>query len=373
MGRIETQGRVRPMGEQDLDQVAGLFLRNFRAGTTFDVAEFKSYVRDVFFDPSRSEEESGSIVYENAEGRVLASIFGMPLQITANGRIHDGRLMSFFMKDVQVTSKAIWSMCMQMRPKRHDFCFSDTANVITRKIVLAGGGEELPLQSLKWRRVFRPAAHLGLKAARCLPGRPARMAGAVAGLCDPVLRNADRALVPDNGCDATSHAIEPSRFHRLAQEHLSRFSVHPTWGLAEFEWVLRQARRNKALGRCMIREVADGKGNSIGAYLYFVNLEGYAEVFNILSVCGQENLVVSELLVHCDREGYVAAGGMNQPFLMPPLSQQKYVSFRHRGHFWIITRHQDIIDAVRRNDIYIGGLASEGWNRLMTGFGRQAG
>lgn len=361
------------MEESDLDQVAGLFLRNFRAGSCFDVTDFKAYVRDVFFDPSRYEEESGSIVYENAEGRILASIFGMPLQITANGRIHDGRLMSFFMKDVEVSSKAVWSMCMQLRPNRHDFCFSDTANVVTRKIVLAGGGEELPVQSLKWRRVFRPAAHLGQKAARSLPGRPSWLAGAVGRLCDPLLRKADRALVPDKDCKATSHAIDPSRFHRLAQEHLARFSVHPTWSLAEFEWVLQQARKNKALGSCVIREVTGKKGNGIGAYLYFVTREGYAEVFNILSACGQESNVIGELLHHCDREGYVAAGGMNQPFLMPPLSEQKYVSFRHRGHFWIITRHQDIVDAVRRNDIYIGGLASEGWNRLMTGFGRQAG
>lgn len=362
---------MRPMGEQDLDQVAGLFFRNFRVGSSFDVSDFKSYVRDVFFDPSRYEEESGSIVYENAEGRVLASIFSMPLQITANGRIHNGRLMSFFMKDTEASSKAVWSMCMQLRPKRHDFCFSDTANVVSRKIVLTGGGEELPLQSLKWRRVFRPAAHLGIKAARSIPGRPAWLGRSVGGLCDPIIRKAASALVPESGGDVSSHAIEASRFHQLAQEHLSRFAVHPTWSRAEFDWVLQQARRNEALGRCMIREVADGKGDSIGAYLYFVNPEGYAEVFNILSVSGRENLVLSELLAHCDREGYVAVSGMNQPFLMPPLSQHKYVSFRHRGHFWIITRHQNIIDAVRRNDIYIGGLASEVWNRLMTDFGRQ--
>jgi len=373
MGRIETQGRVRPMAVGDLDQVAGLFLRNFRAGSCFDTSDFKTYVRDVFFDSSRYEEESGSIVYENAEGRILASIFSMPLQITANGRIHNGRLMSFFMKDVDVSTRAIWSMCMQLRPHRHDFCFSDTANVVTRKIVLAGGGEELPLQSLKWRRLFRPAAHLALKAARGLPGRPSRTAGALAGLCDPAIRRAARALVPENAAGATSRAIEPSRFHWLAQEHLARFSVHPTWSHAEFEWVLQQARKNRALGRCMIREVEDGNGNSLGGYLYFVNREGYAEVFNIVSAPGQECAVVGELMVHCDREGYVAAGGMNQPFLMSPLSEQKYVSFRHRGHFWIITRHPDIIDAVRRNDIYIGGLASEAWSRLMTGFGRQAG
>ncbi len=361
------------MEESDLDQVAGLFLRNFRAGSSFDISDFKAYVRDVFFDPSRYEEESGSIVYENAEGRILASIFSLPLQITANGRIYNGKLMSFFMKDVDVSSRSVATLCLGLRPRHHDFCFSDTANVITRRIVLAGRGEELPLQSLKWRRMFRPATHLSLKVARKLPGRPSRLAGAVGGLCDPLLRRADRALVPDRDCKTTSHTIGPSRFQQLAQEHLPRFSVHPTWNLAEFDWVLQQAGKNKALGRCVIREVMNEKGNSIGAYLYFVTPEGYAEVFNILSACGRESDVVNELLHHCDREGYVAAGGMNQPFLMAPLSEQKYVSFRHRGHFWIITRHQDIIDAVRRNDIYIGGLASEGWNRLMTGFGRQAG
>jgi hypothetical protein len=42
--------------------------------------------------------------------------------------------------------------------------------------------------------------------------------------------------------------------------------------------------------------------------------------------------------------------------------------FRHRAFTCVATRHQDIRDAIARNDIYIGGLAGESWSRLMTDF-----
>lgn len=371
MSHFKPIGRLRPMDQADLDQVAELFSRNFRNAASFDAEDFKAYISAVFFDPSLYSKEHGSIVYENEAGRILASVFALPMQISAHRRVYTGRLMSFLMKDREASSHAVRLISMQLRARNQDFCFSDTANSLTRKLVLAGGGEVLPVQSLKWRRIYRPGAHLGLKVSRKLPAKAGRIARTLAGIGDPIIRKVESALVPENSGQARSWEIDLDRFHQLAMAYLPAYSVRPAWSRSEFDWIINQARKNTSLGQCFIREVVDGEGKNAGAYIYFLNQGGYAEVFNIIYAPGRESVAVDELLVHCDREGYVAVGGMNQPFMMPPLSEHKYVSFRHRGHFWILTRHRDIIDAIRRNDIYLGGLASEAWSRLMTDFGRQ--
>jgi hypothetical protein len=69
-----------------------------------------------------------------------------------------------------------------------------------------------------------------------------------------------------------------------------------------------------------------------------------------------------------DAEGYAAASGISQPFMMNAISRQRWLSFKHRGYFCLVTRHAEITDAALRNDIYIGGLASESWSRLLTDF-----
>jgi hypothetical protein len=53
---------------------------------------------------------------------------------------------------------------------------------------------------------------------------------------------------------------------------------------------------------------------------------------------------------------------------MNALGRQRLMSFRHRGYFCISTRHDDLKQAALLGDIYIGGLASEQWSRMLTDF-----
>jgi hypothetical protein len=54
--------------------------------------------------------------------------------------------------------------------------------------------------------------------------------------------------------------------------------------------------------------------------------------------------------------------------MMNALGRQSFLRLRHRGYFCVATRHDEINQAVLENDIYIGGLASEDWSRLLTDF-----
>ena len=78
--------------------------------------------------------------------------------------------------------------------------------------------------------------------------------------------------------------------------------------------------------------------------------------------------VIGHLGAALDAEGSALASGAAEPFRMNGSLRQRWLRFRSGGHFCMATRHPEIVDAARSNDIYIGGLASESWSRLLTDF-----
>lgn len=105
-----------------------------------------------------------------------------------------------------------------------------------------------------------------------------------------------------------------------------------------------------------------------GRLSFFGKQGAVATVLNLVCEEGRERDVAAAMFARLDAEGYAVAVGMAQPFLMNAISRQRWLSFRHRGYFCMVTRHADLKEAAERNDIYIGGLASETWSRLLTDF-----
>jgi hypothetical protein len=53
---------------------------------------------------------------------------------------------------------------------------------------------------------------------------------------------------------------------------------------------------------------------------------------------------------------------------MNALYRQNHVTFHHRGYFCMATRDEALRDRALAGDIYIGGLSSESWSKLITDF-----
>jgi hypothetical protein len=157
-------------------------------------------------------------------------------------------------------------------------------------------------------------------------------------------------------------------FRLCAAPMLRRFSIRPSWSKSEFDWLFNVASMNKCLGALQCRKVIHEDGRTIGAFLFFGKPRGMASVLNVLCEEGREAEVTAAMFACLDAEGYAAARGMAQPFLMNAISRQRWLLFRHRGYFCMVTRHAEVKAAALGNDIYIGGLASESWSRLLTDF-----
>src|SRR5438093_9236556 len=85
-GKEEAEGRVRPMTEDDLPEVVGLYERVFRRGAAGSARPVGEYLREILFRNPWRDETLPSLVYEEAPGRIAGSLGVMPRDMILQGR-----------------------------------------------------------------------------------------------------------------------------------------------------------------------------------------------------------------------------------------------------------------------------------------------
>lgn len=359
---------LRPMAREDIPAVARLFRKIFRGRESGASPELEGYLEAVFLGSPLYRPENGSIVHDGKGQGVTSAILAVPMEFEANGRRLTAKLLCAFMTDGKATASGAARLARHMRADRQDLCFSDNSSPVSADHWAAGGGFMLPVQSLEWRRVFRPASAGALAAGQRLPWLRSPAALAPLALGDRVLHRCRRSLTPPAVPGCRAEAATPEAFFACIEPMTARFSVRPVWSKPAFDWLLGIAAMNRRRGGLHMRTVIDAKGVTIGALLYYGQPGGEAVLLNLLCLEGREFEVVGQMFATLEAEGYAAACGMSQPFLMNAIYRQRWLTLRHRGYFCMATRHADLAEAAVRGDIYVGGLASESWSRLLTDF-----
>ncbi len=359
---------TRAMTRGDIPAIGRLFNKVFRRRDRAAGQDLGRYIETVFFGSPFYAPEQGSIVHENGTGDIDSAILSVPMEFDASGRRIVARLLCAFMVDGKGGAAGAARLARTVRAARQDLCFSDSASPVSADHCVVGGGYILPIQSLEWQRFFRPLAAAAVIAGRRMPILRARVVVGALRLIDRVLRRWSPSSKPTGarGCQAKTASLD--EFLRCAAPMLERFSIRPTWSKSEFDWLVNVASMNKNLGALQSRKVIREDGRTIGAFLFFGKSKGLASILNVLCEEGSEADVTAAMFACLDEEGYAVALGMAQPFLMKAISRQRWLCFRHRGYFCMVTRHADVKEAALCNDIYIGGLASESWSRLLTDF-----
>ncbi|NOV18613.1 MULTISPECIES: GNAT family N-acetyltransferase [Ensifer] len=362
---MQHPGRVRPMELGDIPAVSSLFSKIFRKRDIEPSGDLRQYLEAVFFGSPLYSPEHGSIVYD--DGTIASAILALPMEFSIRGRHTVGKLLCAFMSDGKAGAVGAACLARTMRSARQDMCFSDNSSPVSADHWVAGGGVVLPIQSLEWQRSFRPATSSAIRASRQFPALGSKLVLGVLGAFDRVLRWRRPSVKPTPASGCMTKVIGAGEFLGCARPMMERFSVRPVWSTEEFDWLVAIAGKNQGLGEVHFRQVtADGR--AIGVFLFLGRANRTATVLNVLCQPGREFEVTAEMFACLDREGYAQATGAAQPFLMNAISRQRWLTFRHRGYFCMVTRHGDLKDAALRNDLYIGGLASESWSRLLTDF-----
>lgn len=355
------------MSRSDIPAVARLFSKVFRHREGTAAPDLETYLEAVFFGSPHYQPEHGSIVHDRGNG-VTSAILAVPMEFSVHGRPVMAKLLCAFMADGKDSAVGAAHLARQMRAARQDMCFSDNSSPVSADHWVAGGGIVLPVQSLEWRRIFRPLSAGAIAAGRRVPPlRSAHVLGPLRWL-DRAVRRWRGSVIPAGAAGCQTLPVNPEEFLRCAGPMIERFSIRPVWSRQEFDWLYQVAAMNRNLGELDCRIVIDENGRSIGAFLFSGKKGGTATVLNIVCAANREFDVVGQMFTSLDAEGYASASGISQPFLMNAISRQRWLSFKHRGYFCMVTRHAEIKDAALRNDIYIGGLASESWSRLLTDF-----
>ncbi|MCC6920865.1 MAG: GNAT family N-acetyltransferase [Alphaproteobacteria bacterium] len=354
------------MERADIAAVGRMFFRTFRGRDRESPPEFNAYFARAFFGSPAYAPETGSIVHQTAEGWIDAAISAVPMNFIANGRALGGRLLCAFMEEANSRHGGAAQLMLSIRARLQDLCFTDSAAPVSADLCRAVGGAILPVQSLEWRRLFRPTRWLASAARRRFLGRT--RLGLLLAPFDAALRRAFSAFVQRQPQETTGTAMTREEFLEAAPRFVSRFAIHPEWSPGELGWLLDMAALNKAEGPLVLRAVRGAQDRLIGCYLYYGLPGETAHVLNLMCIGGYETETIAQAFADLDAAGFAAARGIAQPFLMESLLRQKRTTFRYRGYFCIASRHKDVRDAAAQGDIYIGGLAGESWSRLLSDF-----
>lgn len=357
---------VRPMRRDDIPAVEAIFARAFAKGRS--TTGLAAYIEAIFFGSPHYGEDHGSIVYDDGKGRITGAILAIPMPFSVHGRRLTARLLCAFMSDgTRAGALGAARLARSVRAGQVDMCFSDNATPVSADHWIASGGIVLPVESLEWRRAFQPLGAAARGAGRNAPQALLRAACAPLRLADRLLLSWKPSIrpVPAPGCAAARAPL--SAFLDCAGPMTERFAVRPIWSREDFDWLTRVAAMNDRLGTLQCRTV-EKAGETVGAFLFFGVPGATATVMNLVCREGCEHDVVAQMFSCLAGEGYVAATGMAQPFMMNAIMRQRRLTFLHRGYFCLNSRHDDLVEAARMGDIYVGGLASESWSRLVTDF-----
>ncbi len=359
---------VQPLTRNDLSDVARLFNQVFRRRSGAPSNDLLDYLDRIFLQAPAYTPENGSLVHRNAERHIDSALLALPMPFQIHGTKITARLLCAFMADGRAGLAGAARLARAIRVSHPDFCFSDNSSPVSADHWTTAGGEMLPIQSLEWCRIFRPVAYCIERARKrqaqlnVLPlSFPARILDRAIQRGMPSLR----AKKEENQNWVEADLETTHRCFSLMTQH---FSFRPAWTLEEFNWLMVSAALDRTQGTLTSKVLIDDQRQEIGCCIYFHNPNKTAHVLNVFSWPGKEMEVINSLFFELETSGHVAARGMSQPFLMNSLMRSGRISFRHHGYFCMITDRNDVRDAAHSNEIYIGGLASESWSRLVTDF-----
>jgi hypothetical protein len=363
-----SNGTMRQMNVADAPAVGRLFRKVFRGVDADAGGELIAFHREFAFGSPSYESESGSLVFETPDGSISSALLTVPMRFVTCERVVTGRLLCAYMADSGRAPNGAGVLSLAMRARQQNFAFSDTASPLSMNHFRSWGGVSVPLQNLGWVRAFRPiAVTVDRMVSRIFRGRGRGLARLARPL-DNLLRTCLPSIAAPAAPTLRVVAMTFESFLDQAPGFVARYPVRPLWSREELRWLLEMAQRNQTLGSLSIMAVMERSDQVIGCFVFYDGGGRIARVLNVLSSKQREAEVLCAMFNAFDRLGFAEARGRAQPSLMEGLVSQAMLTFRHEAFVCVVSRHADVLDAVRKGDFYLGGLAGEGWSRLMSDF-----
>jgi hypothetical protein len=359
-------GEARSLRPSDVVGVAQLFQRTFRNPRKAAPESLAAYIEQIFLEHPWQDKDRVSKVILDRDGAVTGFVGVLPQRLQHGDTVIRASVLGSLMSSDPQRNPLVGARLLRAALHgQQDVAMSESANPLSLKMWEKSGGTTLPLHSLSWARILRPASlPLALLAGR-LP-----LASAAIPLTAGLDRLA-RRIAPDlfavadtDGPSGEDFEVGANEFAAAVPALCTRYEIRPVWDGKILDWMLQHAATKARFGSLMMRLVKGRGGRIVGGYIYYGKPGGIAFALQLLAEPQAERLVVNNLLTHVAARNFSAIRGRVQPEFLDALVRQQSLMFR-RSAAAIHTRNDDLRAALLDGNALITGLAAEAWTRLI--------
>jgi len=352
---------LRPLERDDLEQVAGLFLRVVRPGAMDSVAETAAYFGRTTLEHPWADPEIPSLVFVDGRGAIKGFVGsyvtrmrfdGSPIRVACPGNLV-----------AAPEARAFAPGALLLREHLNgpqDVTFVDSLGEPSRAMWQALGGEVAWLGALSWVRVFRP---FGLANRRFVEPRAPRAAevlisplcAALDALARAVIRRPLKPARPSTSAQTLDPKAMIAEFGRLTPS----LRLYPDYDEAYLEWLFTELSRPRRRGTLVRRIVRDGH-RVLGWYVYYLKRGGISRVLQVMGSEKEIGLVLDHLFHHAEAGGAAALEGRLEARLLEPLVGRHCV-LRYSGAAGFFSRNREILDGVFSRRSVFTRMDSEYW------------
>lgn len=342
---------VRPLTPDDLPAAAGLFAPLAGTGSTVEGVQ-ELFRRLLFEDPWR-DPELPALAYEDDSGRVV----GFFSRCVRRMRLGDERIRlgcgMHFAVAPDARGSAAPLLAARLLGGPQDLMFSDGANPGTQRLWEGLRGMRMPLESLEWTRVLRPAAYWQDRATRRLrPGAAALRR--VAATLDRALAG---AMEGDDALD--DEPLTPEAMVGYMHELMGWATLRPDYDVPFLRWLFEQVRDTPSYGELSARLVRRD-GAPIGWHISLVRDGGAADTLQVVARPADAPAVFDAYLAHAFRLGAVAARGRLEAHLCDAVTARRAI-LRQGNASLLRTRRPELLVAALGGRALLTRLDGNGW------------
>lgn len=356
-------GYVRPLREEDVTQVADLYVKVRGKVHGMSSVTLGESVSNIFLKHPWYDEALPSLVYQGDSGKVVGCIGVMPWPMSFNGK----RITAAISHSFIVDPERRWTLASIALAKRflsgpQDLSLTESNNVGRRIWETLGGSVSLAY-SLCWTRPLRPNQYaLSFVGRRGFPEPWTRMLRPVCRLADAVMMLIRPCLfgLPEPGLSGGE--LDAGTLHACLCEATRGRSLCPEYDEHSSRWLFGMLAENRSRGTLEKVVLRNAKEETVGWYLYYWKPRDIAQVVQIGARKNSVDQVLDHLLYHASQHGAIAVSGQVDPIFFQALSRKQCL-FHQDGSFWksIHSKHPRMLQAVLRGDAFLSRLEGDWW------------
>lgn len=360
--------RIRVLVEDDLEQVAELFMQSFRKArrTSRARAEIAACMKTLYLEHPGRRGDADALVSLDNEGRVCAFSGKTRTRFQLDGMAISGCVSGTLMASPEPRHAfAAVQILREGRKLGYDLIVTDSANRASLAVCQAMNYFPVSPDSIEWLCVFEPAAYAvqrlkervaarGMGALRPL-ARALDMAcaGALRGFLPPAKRKDWR----DEEADDAAYIAAVARLGQW-------FRLRPDLESEEFGWLIARARERRSSGPLHLRVLYDSNGAPAAAYAAFGGKGDTARVFHCIAAPNAWGRLFDAMREGARERGCVAVQGPLKAPMLAAAYAVRGVVFYYNCGMLVYTDRTDIRDAIKRGEAILGGFAGDRWTRL---------